>query len=84
VAISPILSAMADLPAKVAVASKLPAGPTTALSLAGGAFFTAALAGCWLAMDEADDPHSRPKRAIVLAVVSLGLNAFLLHQLGHW
>jgi hypothetical protein len=61
---------------------KLPIGSTTAFSLIGGMFFTAALAGCWLAMDEEKDPHTRPKRALVIAYIVLGLNAIILHLMG--
>ena len=46
VALSPPITAALDLPARVATLGKLPIGPTTAFSLIGGMFFTAALAGC--------------------------------------
>src|SRR5688572_2404019 len=65
VAFSPVLSAAFDIPEKVASFGILPASVMTTLSLVDGTFFTAALAGCWLAMDEAEDPHSRPQRAII-------------------
>jgi len=84
VAASPLLSAVLNIPGRVAALAKLPLAQTTWISLIGGAFFTAALAGCWLAMDEAQDPHSRPKGSIMLACVVLALDAVLLHYFGKW
>ena len=78
VAAAPAIAAALDLPGKVAALSKLPLGVTGGVSLIGGAFFTAALAGCWLAMDEARDPHSRPKPAIISACVLLIIDALVL------
>jgi len=84
VAASPGISAALDLPSKLAVASKLPIGLSTGISLIGGAFFTAAFTGCWLAMDEARDPHSRPKAAIIVACIVLAIDGVVLTYLRTW
>jgi hypothetical protein len=84
VAISPVVSAALDMPERIATLSRLSLNTTTTLSLVGGTFFAAALGGCWLAMDEAEDPHSRPKRSIVAAFIILAVNALILPYAVRW
>jgi hypothetical protein len=84
VALTPAVSAVVNLPAKLASLATIPTAVASTVSLTAGAFFTAALTGCWLGLDESPDPHSRPGRSVVIAFVVLIADAVLLHYLKVW
>ena len=84
VAAAPALTALLDLPGRLAAASPIKITFAVRISLICGALFSAAVAGCWLAMDEGGNPHPRPKPAIIISFVVLVLDVLLIPTIRNW
>jgi hypothetical protein len=78
VAAAPALSALFDLPGRLAAALPMRIAFAEEISQFGGIFLSTALAGCWLAIDEGSDGRVIPYQAFCMSFVLFAIYGILV------